>query len=78
MAEKAFCMISAEAGKAVAVRDQLRLLAGVQSADTIMGDVDVIAVVTAPDLTGITRLVLTSIQPINGVKDTQTCLVVNP
>ncbi len=72
---KAFCMITVE-GNAINIALQLAGKTGVQSADAIMGQYDIIAVVTAPTAPEIALVVLHIIQPTDGVKKTETCLVI--
>ncbi len=75
---KAFCMITVEGNAAnIALQLAAKTEEGVQSADAIMGQYDIIAVVTAQTAPQIAQVVLNTIQPTPGVKKTETCLVVS-
>jgi DNA-binding Lrp family transcriptional regulator len=73
---RAYVLISAEAGKAIDVSNQLRKTAGVLSADAITGEYDVIAHVEAGDIHGVGEMIVEQIQSIDGVFRTITCLAV--
>jgi DNA-binding Lrp family transcriptional regulator len=49
---------------------------GINHADAITGEYDVIAQVEAPDVTGVGSLIVEKIQKIDGVFKTVTCLAV--
>ena len=73
---RAYVLISADAGKALAVSHQLRQVPGVLNADAITGEYDVIAQVEAEDINGVGQMVVDKIQAIDGVFRTITCLSV--
>ena len=76
MATKAFVLIEVAVGRARAVADEILALDGVTSVDVVMGTFDIIAVVTAPDVSAVASLVTGDIHTIEGVLRTQTCLAV--
>ncbi len=73
---RAYVLISASAGKAIDVARRLQGVAGIQHADAITGEYDVIAQVEAGDVTGIGAIVVDKIQKLDGVFKTVTCLAV--
>ena len=73
---RAYVLINASAGKAIDVAKSLQGVKGIQLADAITGEYDVIAQVEAPDVPGIGRLILERIQSADGVVKTITCLAV--
>jgi len=73
---RAYVLVSATAGKALEVASALKGQPGIVQADAITGEYDVIAMVEAPDVTGIGRLIVDRVQAAPGVFKTITCLVV--
>ena len=76
MAAKAYVLIETSVGRSEDVVTRLRSHRGVQTADTVLGPYDVIAVVEAEDLNAVGDLVTGRIQTLNGIVRTMTCLCV--
>ena len=76
MPTKAYILIDTAVGKSGDVADALRALGGVETADAVTGQHDIIAMVVASDLNGVGDLVTSKIHTINGVVRTVTCLSV--
>ena len=74
---RAYVLITATAGKALDVVQQLQGRAGVIAADAITGEYDVIAQVQADDVAGIGRVIVDRVQPAEGVFKTVTCLAIS-
>ena len=74
---KAFVLIKVRAGDIKDVVRQLRKTDSVVEAHMTFGPYDVVAIVDAPDLGSIGSLVASTIQPIEGVEQTLTCLTVD-
>ena len=74
---KAFVLIKIRAGDAKEVVRQLCNMDPVVEAHMTFGPYDAVAVVEADDLGAIGSLVASSIQPIQGVEQTLTCLAVD-
>ena len=75
---KAYIMIHVRPGSVPEVVRNLRRLEGILEANMTFGPYDVVAVVAASDVNHLGKLVASNIQPIPGVIDTLTCLVVEP
>ena len=73
---RAYVLITATAGKALEVVDHLDEQSSVIQADAITGEYDVIALVEAPDIVSIGRLIVEQVQAAAGVLKTVTCLAV--
>jgi DNA-binding Lrp family transcriptional regulator len=71
-------MIHVRPGSVPEVVGNLRRLSGVVEANMTFGPYDVVAVIQARDFNGLGPLIASEIQPIPGVIDTLTCLVVEP
>lgn len=74
---KAFILIKIRAGDIKDVVKQLRKTDSVVEAHMTFGPYDAVAIVDAPDLGAIGSLVASTIQPIQGVEQTLTCLTVD-
>ena len=74
---KAYILIKIRAGELSQVVTELRKLPFVKSADVTFGPYDAVAVVEHDEINGIGSLLTKSIQPILGVEQTLTCLVVD-
>jgi DNA-binding Lrp family transcriptional regulator len=74
---KAFVLIKIRAGDAKEVEHQLRHADSVVEAYVTFGPYDAVAVVEAADLGIIGSLVASTIQPMQGVEQTLTCLAVD-
>jgi DNA-binding Lrp family transcriptional regulator len=73
---RAYVLISTSPGKAMDVARTMAGVKGINHADAITGEYDVIAQVEAPDVTGVGSLIVEKIQKIDGVFKTVTCLAV--
>ena len=76
MNAKAYVLIETAAGKSRSVAAALRALPGVTMADAVTGPYDVIAVVQAPTVNDIGRLVMNDIHGQDGVVRTLTSVSV--
>jgi DNA-binding Lrp family transcriptional regulator len=74
---KAYVLIKIHVGDAKEVVRQLRETACVIEAHVTFGPYDAVAVVEADDLGAIGSLVASTIQPMQGVEQTLTCLTVD-
>jgi len=75
---KAYILINVRAGSVPEVVRNLRRLDGVLEASMTFGPYDVVAVLQASDVNQLGHIIAVNIQPIPGVLDTMTCLVVEP
>lgn len=73
---KAYVLINVRTGSINEVVRNLRRLDGVKDAYMTFGPYDAIAVVETNDINLLGQLIATQLQPIPGVLDTLTCLVV--
>src|SRR5256885_17206526 len=73
---RAYVLINASAGKAIEVARSLQGVKGIELADAITGEYDVIAAVEAPDVAGIGSGIVEKIQKIDGGFKTVTRLAV--
>ena len=77
MSVSAFVLIQTEVGKAAAVAEQIRSLAGVASADDVTGPYDVIVRVQAETVDELGKLVVANVQAVDGITRTLTCPIVH-
>lgn len=75
---KAYVMIHVRPGSVPEVVRNLRRLKGVSEANMTFGPYDVVATIEVNDFNTLGPLIAGEIQPIPGVIDTLTCLVVDP
>ena len=73
---KAYVMIHVRPGSVLEVVRNLRRVKGVLEANMTFGPYDAVAVVQASDVNAMGTLLAGEVQPIPGVIDTLTCLVV--
>ena len=73
---KAYILITINTGQVEQVIDHLRRVDGVIEANMAFGPYDAVAVVEAADIKALGKTMAAQIQPIPGVLDTLTCLVV--
>lgn len=73
---KAYVLINVRTGSISEVVRNLRRLEGVIDANMTFGPYDAIAVVETNDINRLGNMIATQLQPIPGVLDTMTCLVV--
>lgn len=71
---KAFVLIKIRAGDVGDVVRQIKELESVVEAHMTFGPYDAVAVIDSSDLSSIGTLISSSIQPIDGVEQTLTCL----
>ncbi len=74
---KAYVLINTRIGAVSEVVFNLRKLPQVQSAEMTFGEYDVIAVITAPDVEALAKIVSKEIQTIPDVTHTITCLAID-
>ena len=77
MATKAVILIETTVGRTRQVANTLKNVRGIQSADVVTGPYDVIAVIDAPDLSTVGRVVEREIHTLDGVARTVTCVAVS-
>lgn len=74
---QAYVLIQTEVGKAATVAETVRTIDGVESADDVTGPYDVIVKASADNVDDLGRMVVASIQQIDGITRTLTCPVVH-
>lgn len=74
---KAYVLIQTDSGKAADVANAIRGIAGVISTEAVTGPYDVIVFSEAEDVDALGQLVVTAIQPVDGIVRTLTCPVIN-
>ncbi len=74
---RAYVLIQTDSGKAADVADGIRAIGGVMSTEAVTGPYDVIVFVEAEDVDSLGQLVVTAIQPVEGIVRTLTCPVIN-
>lgn len=77
MAIVAYVLIQTEVGMAAAVAEKVGTIPGVVSAEDVTGPYDVIVRAEAGTVDELGRMVVSNIQPIEGITRTVTCPVVN-
>jgi len=75
---KAYIMIHVRPGSVPEVIRNMRRVKGIIEANMTFGPYDVVAVAEVNDVNNLGKLVASELQPIPGVLDTLTCLVVEP
>ena len=73
---QAYVLIQTDTGRAADVANAIRELAGVISTEAVTGPYDVIVFAEAEDVDALGQLVVTSIQPVEGIVRTLTCPVI--
>jgi DNA-binding Lrp family transcriptional regulator len=73
---QAYVLIQTDTGRAADVANAIRELAGVISTEAVTGPYDVIVFAKAEDVDALGQLVVTSIQPVEGIVRTLTCPVI--
>ena len=76
MAISAYVLIDVEAGKLRPVLTALKKKKEVQSVHLVTGPHDVIALIEAPDINELSEIVAETIQKVQGVQRTMTCICV--
>jgi DNA-binding Lrp family transcriptional regulator len=74
---RSYILIQTDTGRATDVAGAIRGVSGVISTETVTGPYDVIVLVEAEDIDAVGQLVVTAIQPVEGIVRTLTCPVVN-
>ena len=74
---RAYVLIQTDSGKAADVANGIRAIGGVTSTEAVTGPYDVIVFVEAEDVDALGQLVVTAIQPVDGIVRTLTCPVIN-
>jgi DNA-binding Lrp family transcriptional regulator len=75
---KAFILINIRTGEIPQVVDQLNSLPGITEAHMTLGPYDAIALIEGADVKEIGQLLAETIQPVPGILDTLTCLLIDP
>jgi DNA-binding Lrp family transcriptional regulator len=75
MSIKAYILANVEAGMGEEVIEALSAMEGIESVHNVTGPYDVIAFVEVPDTVALGDLVINSIQLIDGIDYTLTCVV---
>jgi len=75
---KAYIMIHVRPGSVPEVIRNMRRVKGILEANMTFGPYDIVAVAEVIDINKLGTLVASELQPIPGVLDTLTCLVVEP
>ena len=73
---RAYILIQTDTGRAADVAGSIRGLAGVISTEAVTGPYDVVVLVEATDVDALGQLVVTSVQPVEGIVRTLTCPVI--
>lgn len=73
---QAFVLIQTDTGRAADVARSIRELPGVISTEAVTGPYDVIVFAEADDVDALGQLVVTRIQPVEGIVRTLTCPVI--
>ncbi len=74
---RAYVLIQTDSGRAADVANGIRAIGGVMSTEAVTGPYDVIVFVEAEDVDALGQLVVTAIQPVEGIVRTLTCPVIN-
>jgi DNA-binding Lrp family transcriptional regulator len=74
---QAYVLIQTEVGKAATVAVAVSEIPGVESADDVTGPYDIIVKASADNVDDLGRLVVASIQQVDGITRTLTCPVVH-
>ncbi len=75
---KAYVLVNLHTTEPAGVVDMIRRAKGVVVADVTLGPYDAIAIVEAGDLNALGRIIVGEIRTLPGVRDTITCLAVDP
>lgn len=73
MSAKAFVLVTTSVGQTKAVLTALKKLAGIKSADAVMGPYDIIAVVEGDSVDSVGKLITEHFHKIPGIERTTTC-----
>jgi len=75
---EAYILMKSELGEQSEVYTKILKIKGVKSANTVIGPYDLIIFIESADLDTLGRTVISKIQNLKGVKDTTTCVVIEP
>jgi DNA-binding Lrp family transcriptional regulator len=75
---EAYILMKSELGEQSEVYTKILKIKGVKSANTVIGPYDLIIFIESADLNTLGRTVISKIQNLKGVKDTTTCVVIEP
>jgi len=73
---QAYVLIQTDTGRAAEVASTIRDMPGVISTEAVTGPYDVIVFTEAEDVDALGQLVVTKIQPVEGIVRTLTCPVI--
>ncbi len=73
---QAYVLIQTDTGRAADVARAIRELPGVLSTEAVTGPYDVVVFAEAGDVDALGQLVVTAIQPVEGIVRTLTCPVI--
>ena len=73
---RAYVLVNATPGRSLELARRIRDVRGVQAADVITGEYDIVVTCEAPDINALGTLIVEGIQRLDGVHKTTTCLVV--
>ncbi|MEZ5175832.1 MAG: Lrp/AsnC ligand binding domain-containing protein [Acidimicrobiia bacterium] len=73
---QAYVLIQTDSGRASEVASAIAAIDGVTSSEAVTGPYDVIVSATAEDVDALGHLVVTKIQPVEGIDRTLTCPVI--
>ena len=74
----AYILMKSELGQQSDVYTKILKIKGVKFANTVTGPYDLIAFIESSDLNTLGKTVVSKIQNLKGVKDTMTCVVIEP
>jgi len=73
---RAYVLIQTDTGRAADVAHEIRGLAGVITTEAVTGPYDVVVFLEAADVDALGQLVVSSVQPVDGIVRTLTCPVI--
>ncbi|MEN8113242.1 MAG: Lrp/AsnC ligand binding domain-containing protein [Actinomycetota bacterium] len=73
---RAYVLIQTDTGRAADVASAIRGLHGVVSTEAVTGPYDVVVFIEAADVDALGQLVVTAVQPVDGIVRTLTCPVI--
>lgn len=77
MAVKAYILVTADPGHTAALAQKLASLPGVVEIHEVMGPYDIVVEYEAPELEHITNALRHTIRPLQGVRNTVTCVAIS-
>jgi DNA-binding Lrp family transcriptional regulator len=73
---KAYVLVNARPGRSMELAQGIRDVQGMQAADVITGEYDIVVTCESPDINALGTLIVDGIPRLDGVHKTTTCLVV--